>query len=184
MYTKISEYNSVIKNSQIDKNDFDFAISVIKSLQNELESYTEKGSGSFLAAIYDENRNIIAKCANTVVNDNCSNSHAEINVIKAAEQKLNTYDLSAYNLSIYITAEPCMMCLGAILWSGIKNVYYGVPSEYVEEITGYDEGFKQNWIKEFSKRGIRVYGNIEPELGKSVLKKYINDGKKIYKPKR
>ena len=54
----------------------------------------------------------------------------------------------------------------------------------VEKITGYDEGFKPNWLEEFSKRGIEVYGNIESELGKEVLKKYIADGKIIYKPLR
>jgi tRNA(Arg) A34 adenosine deaminase TadA len=95
-----------------------------------------------------------------------------------------TYDLSKYNLSLYITAEPCMMCIGAIMWSGIKNVYYGLPSEVVEKITGFDEGFKPDWIDEFKKRGITVYGNIVPELGKQALTEYINNGHKVYKPER
>ena len=35
------------------------------------------------------------------------------------------------------------------MWSGIKAVYFGVPSKRVEEITGFDEGFKPNWFDEF-----------------------------------
>ena len=123
--------------------------------------------------IYDENDNLIAKQANSVINEVCSHNHAEMNTIKAAEKALNTYDLSSHNLRLYVTAEPCMMCLGGIMWSGIKHVYYGVPSKRVEEITGFDEGFKPNWFNEFKKRGITVYGQIEQSAGETVLKDYV-----------
>lgn len=76
------------------------------------------------------------------------------------------------------------MCVGGIMWSGIKEVYYGVPSKTVEEIIGFDEGFKPHWFRELKKRGIVVYGNIEPELGEQQLHKYVNDGKEVYKPSR
>ena len=75
------------------------------------------------------------------------------------------------------------MCAGAIMWSGIKTVYFGVPSSEVEKITGFDEGYKPNWIKEFKKRGITVYGNIEPKAGEKVLQEYVNSGKETYKPR-
>ena len=94
------------------------------------------------------------------------------------------YDLSKSDISLYITAEPCMMCVGAIMWSGIKNVYYGVPSKTVEKLTGFDEGFKPRWFNEFKKRGINVYGNICTDEGADVLKQYKTDKKKIYMPKR
>ena len=44
------------------------------------------------------------------------------------------------------------------------------------------EGFKPNWIKEFADRNIEVYGEIEAEAGREVLRKYVNSGKEIYKP--
>ena len=160
-----------------------FATKVITDLQNELPKYTANGHGPFLAAIYQGDK-LIAKCANSVVMDNCSNHHAEINTIRAAQESLKTYDLAPYNLDLYVTAEPCMMCLGAIMWSGVRSVFYGVPSDAVEKITGFDEGFKPNWFDEFNKRGIGVWGNIEPELGKDVLKKYTQDGNTVYKPSR
>ena len=74
------------------------------------------------------------------------------------------------------------MCCGAIMWSGIQRVFYGVNSADVEKITGFDEGFKPNWIKEFADRNIEVYGEIEAEAGREVLRKYVNSGKEIYKP--
>lgn len=102
-----------------------------------------------MAAVYDAEGKLIVKTANSVVTEGCSNNHAEMNAIRAAEKALNTFDLSSANLSLYVTAEPCMMCLGGIMWSGIKAVYFGVPSQRVEEITGFDEGFKPNWFDEF-----------------------------------
>ncbi len=179
-----SKYDSIISNEQLDFDKIVSAQKIIYALQNEVQSYVDVGHGPFLCAIYDDKGNLISKCANSVVNDTCSICHAEINAIKEAEKKLGTYDLSRFNLTIYVTSEPCMMCLGAILWSGIKEIYYGVQSKDVEAITGYDEGFKPNWFEEFAKRGISAYGNIEADLGKEVLKKYVRDGHVIYKPLR
>ena len=177
-------FAKVISNEKINDLKVQNASKIITGLQKDMSQYTSNGSGPFVAAIYDNNGNLIVKVANSVVNEHCSNNHAEMNAIKAAQKKLKTYDLAPYNLSLYVTAEPCMMCIGGIMWSGIKNVYYGVPSKSVEKITGFDEGFKPHWFKEFKKRGIIVYGNIEPELGEIELHKYMNEGKEIYKPSR
>jgi tRNA(Arg) A34 adenosine deaminase TadA len=175
---------SVIANEKIDNSKLIKASKIILGLQQELKKYINKGHGPFLAAIYDAKGNLIAKTANSVVNKSCSHNHAEMNAIKMAEKKLGTYDLSPYNLSIYVTSEPCTMCLGGIMWSGIKAVYYGVPSERVTKITGFDEGFKPDWFKEFKKRGITVYGQIETEAGEKVLKDYVANGHTVYKPER
>ena len=175
---------SVISNEKIDSKKLEKASKIILNLQQELQKYITKGYGPFLAAVYDAKGNLIAKSANNVVKKNCSHNHAEMNAIKLAEKKFGTYDLSKYNLSIYVTSEPCMMCLGGIMWSGIKAVYYGVPSERVTKIIGFDEGFKQNWYNEFKKRGIIVYGQIEQDTGEKVLKDYVANKYTIYKPKR
>ena len=176
--------NRIIANKEIDQQKLSRAKEIILNLQKELPGYIAKGSGPFLAAIYDGNGNLIAKEANSVVSEACSHCHAEMNTIKTAEKALKTYDLSPYNLSIYVTAEPCMMCLGGIMWAGIKEVYYGVPSNSVEAITGFDEGFKPDWLEEFKKRHILVYGNIEVEAGEKVLRDYVTQGHTVYQPER
>ena len=175
---------SVIANEKIDNIKLIKSGKIILNLQQELQKYINKGHGPFLAAIYDSKGNLVAKAANSVVSKSCSHNHAEMNAIKLAEKKLGTYDLSPYNLSIYVTSEPCMMCLGAIMWSGIKAIYYGVPSERVTQITGFDEGVKPNWFDEFKKRGITVYGQIEQGAGEKILKDYVTQGHTVYKPNR
>ncbi|MBR5599130.1 MAG: nucleoside deaminase [Alphaproteobacteria bacterium] len=179
-----NSYTQVISNEEINKVKLENAKKIILQLQTELTELITNGSGPFLAAVIDENGNIISKTANSVVSEGCSNNHAEMNAIKMAQKNLGTYDLTKFNLSLYVTAEPCMMCIGGIMWSGIKNVYYGVPSKLVEDITGFDEGFKPNWFEEFKNRGITVYGNIEVEAGEKVLHNYVNTGKTVYQPER
>lgn len=178
------DFSTILSNEPVDTQKVEKAAPIILALQEELKEHIAQGAGPFLAAIYDEKGTLIAKAANSVVNKTCSHNHAEMNAIKLAEEKLNTFDLAPYHLSLYVTAEPCLMCLGGIMWSGLQTVYFGVPSKRVEEITGFDEGFKPDWMHEFKKRGITVYGNIEPKAGEEVLAAYIQAGKQVYKPSR
>lgn len=176
--------SDIVSNEEPDAAKITRARRIIAGLQHDLEGYTEKGSGPFVAAVYDGEGNLVAKMPNTVVLEKCSHNHAEMNVIRAAEEKLGTHDLTPFNMKLYCTSEPCVMCMGGIMWSGIKEVYYGVPSDSVEKITGFDEGCKPGWLDEFKKRGIVVYGNIERKLGEKALRDYVARGGTVYQPKR
>jgi tRNA(Arg) A34 adenosine deaminase TadA len=178
------EISNIIKNAPLHDEDFQNARNIILNIHKITAKKIAEGYGPFYAEIYDENGNFVAGEANSVMKNTCSHLHAEINTIAAAERKFNTYDLGKYNLTMYVNAEPCIMCVGASMWSGIKTIYYSVPSCDVEKITGFDEGFKPNWQDEFAKRGIKVYGNIESDSGKKVLQQYVDMGKKVYTPTR
>ena len=173
----------IVANSPKTKTELENANKVMQNVHNKTAEGVRNGKGPFYAEIYDANGNLVISSSNSVVEDNCCLHHAEINTIKKAHEKFKEYSLAPENLTIYINAEPCIMCAGAIMWSGIKTVYFGVPSSEVERITGFDEGYKPNWIKEFKKRGITVYGNIEQQAGEKVLEDYVNSGRKIYKPR-
>lgn len=174
----------LIANETPDADKLERAIRIITALQNEVPDYIARGSGPFLAALYDDAGHLVAKEANSVVQEGCSHCHAEMNTLRTAQKKLGTYNLGPHHLSLYITAEPCLMCLGGIMWSGVQTVYYGVPSARVEALTGFDEGYKPDWHKAFRQRGITVYGNIAVAVGEQVLIDYVNQGRIIYKPDR
>lgn len=173
----------IVANSPISKTELETAKKIMLNVQAKTADGIKNGKGPFYAEIYDKNGNFVVASSNSVVEDKCCLFHAEVNTIKKAHDKFKEYSLAPEDLTIYVNAEPCIMCAGAIMWSGIKTVYFGVPSSEVEKITGFDEGYKPNWIKEFKKRGITVYGNIEPQAGEKVLQEYVNSGKEIYKPR-
>ena len=66
---------------------------------------------------------IIARGHNKRENKQDVTSHAEIEAIRKANKKLNSWRL--VDCDLYVTIEPCIMCMGAIYQSHIKNVYYG-----------------------------------------------------------
>jgi tRNA(adenine34) deaminase len=66
---------------------------------------------------------VIGKGFNQKEEKNSALYHAEIVAILNASKNLNDWHLD--NTDIYITLEPCMMCLGAIVNHRIKNIYFG-----------------------------------------------------------
>ena len=158
---------------------------MIRRLQATLLAKIRGGDpcGPFYAAVVDGQGAVVAESANSVVPSQCSHNHAEMNAIALAEKALGTWKLAGRGLTLYTTAEPCMMCVGGILWSGIGRVVYSVATESVERITGFDEGFKPNWRDEFAKRGIEVVGPVAPEVGEAVLTEYMNRQGVVYAPR-
>ncbi len=65
----------------------------------------------------------IAKAHNTREKSKDSTNHAEIIAIKKACKKIKDFRL--LDAEIYVTLEPCLMCLGAILNARIKKLYFG-----------------------------------------------------------
>ena len=76
-----------------------------------------------VGAVIVKDGKIIAKAHNLRENKNSSIAHAEILAIEKANKKLNAWRLE--NCEMYITLEPCMMCMGAIVNSRIKKIYIG-----------------------------------------------------------
>ena len=54
-----------------------------------------------------------------------STAHAEMIAITAASNSLGDWRLNS--TSMYVTKEPCIMCIGAIINARIQNVFYGLP---------------------------------------------------------
>ena len=88
----------------------------------ELSIKSAKSKGGPFGSVIVKNNKIIAEGSNKVTMNNDPTAHGEIVVIRDACQKLNTFDLSGCDL--YSSCEPCPMCLSAIYWSRIKNVFY------------------------------------------------------------
>lgn len=82
---------------------------------------------------------MIASGHNHVLANNDPTCHGEVDAIRKACQKLNTFDLSGCEL--YTTGEPCPMCLCACMWANIKKVYYGCTLKDNEIIGFRDEVF-------------------------------------------
>jgi len=139
--------------------------------------------GPFGAAVFDETGRLIAPGVNTVTSTNCSILHAEIMAIALSQQVLGRYDISdggKFPFSLFASTEPCAMCFGAILWSGVRKLVCGARSEDAESI-GFDEGPKPaDWVAALNQRGIDVKQDVMRDAAASVLKEYAAGSGQIY----
>ncbi|HUO67456.1 MAG TPA: tRNA adenosine(34) deaminase TadA [Gammaproteobacteria bacterium] len=74
------------------------------------------------AVVADPGGVIVARAANAPIATHDPTAHAEILVLRAAGQALGNYRLSGCTL--YVTLEPCAMCVGAIVHSRIARLVY------------------------------------------------------------
>lgn len=126
----------------IDLNDF-----IEKALQsaNKALSLNEVPVGAVIVS----NNKIIAT-AHNLTRTNCDvTAHAEILAIRKAERLLGDWRLSQCDL--YVTLEPCMMCMGAIINSRISRIYFGA----------YDKNFGFALSNHFTMpHNTEIYGGI------------------------
>ncbi len=127
-------------------------IFMMRAIELSIESAKSKG-GPFGSVIV-KNNVIIAEGSNKVTMNNDPTAHGEIVAIRDACQKLNTFDLSECDL--YSSCEPCPMCLSAIYWSRIKNVFYANTRIDAKAID-FDDSFIYSEInKDIESRKIKM----------------------------
>ena len=77
-----------------------------------------------VGSIIVQNNQIIAKAHNCPISKNDPTAHAEIEVLRKAGEILHNYRLP--KTTLYVTLEPCSMCLGAMIHARIERVVFGV----------------------------------------------------------
>ncbi len=85
-----------------------------------------QGQAPFAALVVKDGR-VVGQGVNDVRATEDLTGHAEIRALQTATRELGTRRLS--ECVLYTSCEPCPMCLGAIYWSGISEVYYGLSIE-------------------------------------------------------
>jgi tRNA(Arg) A34 adenosine deaminase TadA len=78
--------------------------------------------GGPFGAVIVRNEIIIAEAGNSVTKKNDPTAHAEIEAIRMATTKINSFDLTG--CVIYSSCEPCPMCLGAIYWAHLDKLFF------------------------------------------------------------
>lgn len=140
--------------------------------------------GPFAAAVFETaTGRLVAAAANRVVVSHCSSAHAEILALSLAQQRLGHFNLGDGNLphhELVSSAEPCAMCLGAICWSGVRQLTYAAPEQAISAL-GFDEGPKPHrWQDKLRRRGISVTGKVLQAEGCAILDAYRKRGGRIY----
>lgn len=108
------------------------------------KAQANSGQGGPFAALVVKNGEVIAEGCNQVTSTNDPSAHAEVVAIRAACQKLDSYQLDG--CEIYSSCEPCPMCLGAIFWARPTAVYFAA-TRMQAAAAGFDDEFIYEQIK-------------------------------------
>ena len=130
----------------------------------EARAAAEKGEVP-VGAVIVKNGEVIASAHNETEKKNNPLCHAEFMAVQKALENLGTKNLS--DCTLYVTLEPCPMCMGALLHSRIGSIVFGAFDEKTGSVTtradltemeyfrkpkitgGYMEDESRNLLKEF-----------------------------------
>ena len=145
----------------------------------------ERGTGGpFGAAIFEAaSGRLVALGMNSVVRLNNCTLHGEMMAFMMAQNRLASFTLNAAHLPVhelFTSCEPCAMCLGATLWSGVQRVVYGATREDASRLN-FEEGpvFPESY-RYLEDRGIRIVRNVLRDEARAVLEMYRTKGGTIY----
>ena len=127
-----------------------------------------------VGAVIVVNNKIIAKSYNLTETLNDTTAHAEILAITTATEFLQSKYIN--NATIYVTLEPCIMCLGAINWSKISKIVYGA-SDLKKGYFKYEEILNNNQSSLLHNKIIVKKGVLESECS-LILRKFFKKKRK------
>ena len=116
-----------------------------------------------VGAVIVKDGKVIAKGFNKKEKKQVATYHAEIFAINKACKKLKSFRLE--DCEIYVTKEPCIMCMGAILSSRIKTLYFGAYDKKfstVDKIDNFDFNHK-----------VEIIGGVLQKENEEILSNYF-----------
>ena len=119
------------------------------------------------AVLVNAEGEIIGRGFNQCISQQDATAHAEIQAIRDACKNINNYRLN--NCTLYVTLEPCTMCLGAIINARIKTLHYGAKEPRTGVIASVCNLPAQPW---FNHR-LEVQGGLLQAAAKKLLEEFF-----------
>ena len=148
------------------------------------ENVVRRTGGPFGAAIFErDSGRLVAAGVNSVTRLNNCTLHGEMVAFMMAQAALGSFSLGAPGMpahELVTSCEPCAMCLGAILWSGVSRVVCGAARADATELR-FEEGpvFPESY-RYLEARGIEIVHEVLREEARAVLVLYREQGGEIY----
>jgi tRNA(Arg) A34 adenosine deaminase TadA len=140
--------------------------------------------GPFGAAIFERSSGVLLSVGvNSVVRLSNSTLHAEMLAIMMAEQRIGLYTLAgspSVSYEIVSSCDPCAMCLGAMLWSGVSRLVSGANRNDATALS-FEEGpvFPESYTY-LEQRGVTIRRGVLRQEAAAVLELYRLEGGPIY----
>jgi len=145
------------------------------------ENVVRRTGGPFGSIVVErDSGRVVAAGVNLVVGLGNSVLHGETVALMMAEAIRGTYALTAPRHELVTSCEPCAMCLGATLWSGVSRLVCGATGDDARA-HGFDEGpVFDSSFDYLAKRGVEVVRTVLRDEARDVLTRYRDAGGLVY----
>jgi tRNA(Arg) A34 adenosine deaminase TadA len=148
------------------------------------ENVLRSTGGPFGAAVFEsDSGRLVSVGVNSVTRLNNSVLHAEVLALMLAQQRIGCFSLGAVGQPVHelvSSCEPCAMCLGATLWSGVRRLVCGASRSDALALS-FEEGpvFPESWSY-LERCGIEIAREVMRAEAAAVLDLYRESGGAIY----
>ena len=171
---------TVTPGTRYDSGDDRMRLAIELARQNVLRGT----GGPFGAAIFERSTGaLLSVGVNSVVRLNNSTLHAEMLAIVMAQHQIGWYTLAGSppaSYELFSSCDPCAMCLGAVLWSGLRRMVTGADRDDATALS-FEEGpvFPQSYTY-LEERGVTITRGVLRQEAAAVLELYRRQGGQIY----
>jgi tRNA(Arg) A34 adenosine deaminase TadA len=126
----------------------------------------QAGNHPYGALLVDPDGGILMEARNTVLSEKDITGHAELNLVRQASMALDPVKVASATL--YASTEPCPMCAGAVHWSGVSRLVFGLSQTRLYQLAGRADRSTSlrlscRTILSHSGREIEIYGPMLEE---------------------
>jgi tRNA(adenine34) deaminase len=125
-----------------------------------------------VGAVIVKDGQLITRAHNQPISTNDATAHAEIQLLRAAGKLQKNYRL--INTTIYVTLEPCAMCLGAMMHARIKRIVYGAS----DPKTGVCGSHVDLSSESFFNHEMEISGGVLEKECKELLQSFFKSRRK------
>ena len=120
-----------------------------------------------VGAVLVQGDSLLAEGWNQPIASHDATAHAEIQALRAAGQQLKNYRLP--DTTLYVTLEPCVMCLGAIIHARVARLVYGARDPKAGAVAGRLSLLQGNHFN----HQVEVLGGVAAEESAELLREFF-----------
>ena len=125
-----------------------------------------------VGAVLVQDDQLIASAHNQPIYSNDPTAHAEIQLLRAAGKQLNNYRFP--DTTLYVTLEPCTMCLGAMIHARVSRVVFGA----YDQKTGVCGSCTDLSTSQCFNHSIKIEGGVLTNDCKQLLQQFFKNRRK------
>jgi tRNA(adenine34) deaminase len=128
-------------------------IKFMRLAMEQVEASIGVHGNPFGAVLINAAGEVLASARNTVTPETDITGHAELNLLRIANQKTGRQKFP--DCAIFVNAASCSMCASAMIQAGIRNIYYGAPFEpHTNPAVSYEQ------LAPFCHEPLSIHGSI------------------------